>query len=105
MLQDGRFITADPKHVEIVSSDKSTHFYPKFEMHEEDYKYLDTLNKNDKDYPAYEKYAKNYGTTQFDSKRELLMFTAIHQVNNKTEGSFVIEDTPFKSFEEFKNSK
>lgn len=45
MLQDGRFITADPKHVEIVSSDKSAHFYPKFEMHEEDYKYLDTLIK------------------------------------------------------------
>lgn len=105
MLQDGRFITADPKHVEIVSSDKSAHFYPKFEMHEEDYKYLDTLNKNDKDYKAYENYAKKFGATQYDSKRELLMFTAIHQVNNETEGSFVIEDTPFKSFEDFKSSK
>lgn len=105
MLQDGRFITADPNHVKIISSDKSAHFYPKFEMHEEDYKYLDTLNKNDKDYLAYENYAKNFGATQYDSKRELLMFTAIHQVNNETEGSFVIEDTPFKSFEDFKSSK
>ncbi|WP_414049374.1 hypothetical protein [Macrococcus animalis] len=105
MLQDGRFITANPKHVEVVSSDDTSHFYPKFQMHKEDYKYLDTLNKKDPDYKAYEDYAIKFGSTQYDSKKELLMFTAIHQVNDKTEGSFVIEDTPFLSFEDFKKSK
>lgn len=105
MLQDGRFITSNPKSIEIIRSNDEKHFYPKYEMHEDDQKYLERLNKKDPDYKAYEKYTKNFGQTQFDSKRELLMHTAIHQVNGKNEGRFVIEEALFQSFEAFKHKK
>ncbi|MCU7556325.1 hypothetical protein [Macrococcus capreoli] len=105
LLQDGRYITANPKHVEIVKSDETAHFYPKFEMHQDDYKYLNTLDKSDPKYKAYEKYAINFGEKLYDSKKELLMYTAIHQVNGQTEGSFEIKEEPFQSFEQFKAKK
>lgn len=105
MLQDGRFVTADPKHVEVVSQNDDEHYYPIYKMHEDDEKYLASLDKNDPDFKAYEQYTKDFGQKQFDSKRELLMHTAIHQVNNQNEGTFVIKNEPFKPFDAFKKSK
>lgn len=102
MLDDGTFITADPKHVSIIKKGRNSAAYPHFKLNPVDKKYLKSLNHKDKQYKNYIKYVNRFGTQQFDDKRELLMFTAIHKVNGKTESAVTLPDETFKSFESFK---
>lgn len=102
MLEDQTFITADPKHVEVVKEGKSTNYYPAYTLHDEDKKYLESLNKNDAQYPAYEKALKKFAERQYDYKREMLMNTAIYAVNGRTPDSFSIPEESFDTFEQYK---
>ncbi|TDM12588.1 hypothetical protein [Macrococcus lamae] len=103
MLDDGTFITADPKYILIEKEGRGKNIYPQFKMHEDDKKYLNSLDKKDVDYAAYKQYANQFGQRQFDYNRELLMHTAIHAVNHRTPDSLEIPKETFKSFEAFKN--
>ncbi len=102
MLDDGTFITADPKHVSVEQQNNGNPTYPHYEMHEDDAAYLNSLNKKDRDYKAYERYVKEFGKRQFDYQRELMMHTAINAVNHRTPDSFEIPKESFMSFEAFK---
>ncbi|GGB00140.1 hypothetical protein ERX37_08120 [Macrococcus hajekii] len=105
MIENGTFITADPVHVEVIETGHSKNKYPIFKMHKDDVKYLNSLDHKDPRYKAYVKYAEDYGQRQYDYKREMLMHTAIHQVNNETPNSLTIPEEPFLSFEQFKQKK
>ncbi|ULG72554.1 hypothetical protein [Macrococcus brunensis] len=105
MLENGTFITADPKHVDVIKTDDNENKYPVFKMHEDDQKYLNSLDKKDPKYQDYVKYANSFGKRQYDYKREMLMHTAIHSVNNKTPGSLTIPEEHFKPFDVFRKEK
>ncbi len=105
MLDNGTFITADPQHVEVIKTGNSMNKYPVFKMHEDDEKYLKSLDQHDPEYQDYVKYANEFGKRQYDYKREMLMHTAIHAVNHATPGSLTIPEEHFKPFDVFKNEK
>ncbi|TDM03695.1 hypothetical protein [Macrococcus carouselicus] len=105
MLDNGTFITADPQHVEVIKTGDHYNQYPVYKMHADDVKYLDSLNKEDPEYDAYVKYAEDYGTRQYDYKREMLMHTAIHEVNDATPESLTIPEEHFLSLDQFKAKK
>lgn len=102
MLEDKTFITADPKYVKVVKEGKEASYYPAYSLHEDDKKYLNTLDKKDPQYASYEKALKKFAERQYDYKRELLMNSAIYAVNGRTPDSFSIPEESFDTFEQYK---
>ncbi|KAA1042471.1 hypothetical protein ERX35_000895 [Macrococcus equipercicus] len=105
MLDDGTFVTADPKHVVVTEKGHHSNNYPQYKMHEDDVHYLNSLDKKDADYKSYKTYAQQFGQRQYDYTREMLMHTAIHAVNHQTPNSLEIPKESFQSFEAFKKAK